>query len=114
MFSYLLILYPLLIKVWDILLYQILSGSNIAKKRELYKAHIEEDYETKQLLHQQYYPETAAKLLGHIDSFIGQLDELSAKTYGMDIYEHPRLPLILAHNDFVRNVFLAVRAQYFG
>lgn len=100
-------------EVWDVLLHQILSGSNIAKKRKLYQAHLDDDYETKQALHEQYYPETSAKLLEHIDTFIEQLDELSAKSDGRDVNEHPRLPLILSHNEFVRNTFLAVRARYF-
>eukprot|EP00566_Odontella_aurita_P013548 CAMPEP_0113545714 /NCGR_PEP_ID=MMETSP0015_2-20120614/11415_1 /TAXON_ID=2838 /ORGANISM="Odontella" /LENGTH=453 /DNA_ID=CAMNT_0000446111 /DNA_START=144 /DNA_END=1505 /DNA_ORIENTATION=- /assembly_acc=CAM_ASM_000160 len=101
-------------EVWDVLLYQILSSSNAARKRELYNAHMEGDYETKQLLHQQFYPETSARLLEHIDTFLYQLDELSAKAAGRDFREHPRLPLILRHNEFVRNTFVAVRAQYFG
>jgi len=101
-------------EVWDVLLHQILSSSNIAKKRALYKAHIDDDYETKQALHELYYQDTSQKLLDHIDDFINQLDELSAKSAGRDVNEHPRLPLILSHNEFVRNTFLAVRARYFG
>jgi len=100
-------------EVWDVLLHQILSSSNIAKKRALYKAHMDGDYETKQMLHEQYYSQTSLKLLEHIDSFINQLDELSAKSDGKSPHEHPRLPLILKHNEFVRNTFLAVRARYF-
>jgi len=100
-------------EVWDVLLHQILSSSNIAKKRALYKAHIDDDYETKQALHEQYYQDTSLKLLEHIDDFINQLDELSVKSIGKDVNEHPRLPLILRHNEFVRETFLAVRARYF-
>ena len=74
---------------------------------------MENDFETKQALHEQYYPETSQKLLEHIDDFIHQLDELSSKSMGRDINEHPRLPLILRHNEFVRNSFLAVRARFF-
>jgi hypothetical protein len=100
-------------EVWDVLLYQILSSSNAARRRAFYQAHMDGDYETKQSFHEHYYPETAAKLLDHIDSFLGQLDELSAKGDGRDINEHPRLPLIVKHNEFVKNTFLAVRARYF-
>lgn len=100
-------------EVWDVLLHQILSSSNIAKKRALYKAHLEDDYETKQMLHEQYYSQTSLKLLEHIDTFVNQLDELSTKSDGKDVNEHPRLPLILKHNEFVRNTFLGVRARYF-
>ena len=99
-------------EVWDVLLYQLLS-SNIKTRRELYKAHMEGDYETKQRLHQQFFPQTSAKLLEHIDGFLGQLDALSAKAAGRDIKDHPRLPLIMRHNEFVRQTFLAVRARYY-
>lgn len=100
-------------EVWDVFLHQILSASNIAKKRALYKAHMEGDYETKQALHEQYYQDTSLKLSSHIDDFITQLDELSTKAIGRDVNEHPRLPLILRHNEFVRSTFLAVRSRYF-
>eukprot|EP00531_Pseudo-nitzschia_arenysensis_P007227 CAMPEP_0116114766 /NCGR_PEP_ID=MMETSP0329-20121206/150_1 /TAXON_ID=697910 /ORGANISM="Pseudo-nitzschia arenysensis, Strain B593" /LENGTH=448 /DNA_ID=CAMNT_0003608157 /DNA_START=38 /DNA_END=1380 /DNA_ORIENTATION=+ len=89
-------------EVWDVLLHQILSSTNIAKKRALYKAHMDNDYETKQALHEQFYQDTSMKLLEHIDDFIQQLDELSAKSVGRDVNDHPRLPLILRHNEFVR------------
>lgn len=101
-------------EVWDVLLHQILSSSNIAKKRALHKAHMDQDYATKQALHEQYYQDTSMKLLEHIDGFIEQLDKLSEKSVGRDVHDHPRLPLILRHNEFVRNTFLTVRARYFG
>lgn len=101
-------------EVFDVLLHQILSSSNIAKKRQFHQAHLMNDYETKQFLHEQYYHETSAQLLEHIDTFLYQLDQLSSKSIGRDFYEHPRLPLILRHNDFVRNTFLTVRARYFN
>lgn len=100
-------------EVWDVLLYQILSSTNAAKRREFYKAHINGDADTKQYFHELYYPETAAKLLNHLDTFVNQLDELSENAYDKDYNEHPRLPLILKHNEFVRETFLAVRARYF-
>ena len=37
-------------------------------------------------------------------------DDLSAKAEGKSVAEHPRLPIILRHNDFVRQTFLAVKA----
>ena len=100
-------------EVWDILLYQVLN-ENDSKQREFYQAHMNGDYETKQSIHEQYYQETAAILLEHIDGFLHKLDELSAKAHERDMNDHPRLPLILRHNYFVRNTFLAVRSRYFG
>ena len=102
-------------EVWDVLLYTIL-GENPDYRQEqhaFYQAHMTGEYNTKQQLHEQYYPRTSAKLLEHIDTFLHQLEELSGKTQWRDVREHPRLPLIQRHNDFVRNTFLAVRARYF-
>lgn len=78
------------------------------------KAHTEEDYATKAMLHQQYYEMTSAALLDHIDSFLEQLDKLSGMAQGRDFNEHPRLHLILKHNDFVRNTFMLVRQRFFS
>jgi hypothetical protein len=100
-------------EVWDILLYQFLSSTKIGDRRALMKAHMEGDWEAKQALHQEYYPKTSALLLEHIDTFIDQLDRLSAKGDGKDVSEHPRLPLIMKHNEFVRNTFLAVKNNFF-
>ena len=103
-------------EVWDILLYQYLSSNNIRDRRALMEAHQSDDYETKQALHESYYPYTSQALLDHIEDFIGQLDKLSMK--GDDrirnIDDHPRLPLILRHNQFVRETFMTVRNKYFG
>ena len=40
-----------------------------------------------------------------------QLDILSKKGDGVSLWEHPRLPLILAHNAFVKETFLKVKAK---
>ena len=102
-------------EVWDVLLYTILGeSSDLQQEQELfYQAHMSADYDTKQQLHEQHYPKTYSKLLEHIDTFLHQLAELSAKSQGRDIKDHPRLPLIWRHNEFVRKTFLAVRARYF-
>ena len=80
------------------------------------KAHSESDYDGKQMLHDKYYGETSQLLLNHIEEFLIQLDKLSDKAYDRqrDLNDHPRLPLILKHNEFVRQSFLAVRQTYFG
>mmetsp|Transcript_22839 Transcript_22839/g.49413 ORF Transcript_22839/g.49413 Transcript_22839/m.49413 type:complete len:464 (-) Transcript_22839:188-1579(-) len=101
-------------EVWDNLLYQHLSSTNIRDRRALMEAHKGEDHEAKQMLHERYYPDTSMALMQHIDGFIEQLDKLSAKTEGRSIEEHPRLPLIWKHNQFVRDTFMTVRSKNFG
>lgn len=103
-------------EVWDVLLYQHLSSTKIGDRRALMEAHKRGDYETKRTLHEKYYPETSSALLEHINDFLEQLDKLSGKADDRqrDINDHPRLPLILRHNQFVQDVFMTVRSRYFG
>lgn len=95
-------------EVWDVLLYRILD-SNRDVQKAFYEAHMTGDVDTKNAIHQQYFLETSKALKNHVDSFLDQLDELSAKALTKDINEHPRIPLILRHNDFVRETFLTVK-----
>lgn len=102
-------------EVWDILLYKFLRENEEEETLQLYyEAHMKGDFETKQAIHEQYEPETWAALKDHVDNFIIQLEELSAKAYGRNVNDHPRLPLIVRHNEFVKNTFLAVRSNIEG
>ena len=100
-------------EVWDILLYMALGDTDTTVQQKFYHAHVQGDYETKASIHEMYYPQSLAKLSEHIDTFLGDLDSLEKKSdYGGKVAadDHPRLPLILRHNDFVRNTFLAVKS----
>ena len=101
-------------EVFDVLLYQILSSTNARRRREFYDAHMNQDVQAKQSFHEVYWPETSQRLLQHIDQFLLELEQLTSKSYGKNVQEHPRLPLILAHNEFVKNTFLMVRQRYFS
>jgi len=100
-------------EVWDVLLYQVLASSDENQAHAFYQAHMNGDYDTKQAFHQQHYPETLAALQNHLDSFLEELENLSQKAKGKNLFVHPRLPLILQHNEFVKKTFLAVRENYF-
>lgn len=97
-------------EVWDVLLYQNLA-SNRDHQQAFYNAHMSGDQNTKQAIHQQYFYQTSSALKKHVDDFLKSLDDLSAKSAGKDINEHPRLPLILRHNEFVKETFLKVKAN---
>jgi len=97
-------------EVWDVVLYQVLSN-NREHQELLYESHINQDWETKQALHERYRYETSSYLQNHVDTFLDQLQALSNKAIGKDVNEHPRLPLILNHNEFVKNTFLNVKAN---
>ncbi|KAL7540459.1 hypothetical protein ACHAXR_010128 [Thalassiosira sp. AJA248-18] len=95
-------------EVYDVLLHQILSGQ---ARTEFYQACMNGDEATKSAYHQQYLGETMGKLKKHVDSFLKNLDELEAKASTKNLEEHPRLPMIVAHNNFVRQTFMNVKAQ---
>ena len=97
-------------EVWDVLLYRVLE-SDKPNQQTFYEAHMNGDAATKQSMHEHYYGETSAALRDHVDSFLRQLEVLSAKAEGKDYNQHPRLPLILRHNEFVKETFLAVRSH---
>jgi len=98
-------------EVYDVLLYQILSDKSPTEKKEFYSACINGDEQTKAAYHQQYLGDTMGKLKKHVDTFLKNLDELDEKASRKDPNTHTRLPLIMAHNNFVRQTFMNVKAQ---
>jgi hypothetical protein len=98
-------------EVWDVLLYQILEKLNPGHQKALYEAQERGDGDTKRALHDQYFTETSTALRNHVETFLTKLDELSNIAAGRDPSLHPRLPLILKHNEFVKETFLKVRAN---
>jgi len=97
-------------EVWDVLLYMNLANDP-GQQQAFYDAHTNGDYDIKQQYHSHYFSETLASLQNHVDTFLSSLDELEAKTEGRSVEEHPRLPLITGHNEFVRETFLRVKAN---
>lgn len=98
-------------EVWDVVLYSKVLGGNADVKQQFYQAHMNGDADTKAAIHQQFMLETATEIKNHVDTFLTQLGALSAKGDGKDLVEHPRLPLILRHNEFVKNTFMNVKAR---
>ena len=94
-------------EVWDVLLYQILVGDPTAQQA-FYEAHMNGDYNTKQAMHQQYFQRTSVALNNHVNTFLKDLENLQRKGDGIDINEHPRFPIIMEHNEYVKKTFLKV------
>jgi len=97
-------------EVWDVLLYQILVGDPTAQQA-FYEAHMNGDYNTKQAMHQQYFQRTSVALNNHVNTFLKDLENLQRKGDGIDINEHPRFPIIMEHNEYVKKTFLKVQEQ---
>lgn len=98
-------------EVWDVLLYSKVLANDLETKNAFYEAHVNGDEDTKNAIHQQFMAQTSKELKQHVDTFLEQLDVLSAKGDGKDWAEHPRLPLILRHNEFVKATFENVKMK---
>jgi len=98
-------------EVWDVLLYDELGkAGNYQEQAAFYQAHCSGDEGTKAGYHQQYFARTLGALRSHVDYVLGELDELATwQATKLDAGRHPRLPLIVRHNEFVRNTFEMVR-----
>jgi len=97
-------------EVWDVVLYSKVLANNPDVRQQFYEAHMRGDAETKAAIQQQFFIQTATEIKIHVDTFLVQLDVLSGKAVGKSFDEHPRLPLILNHNEFVKSTFLKVKA----
>jgi len=95
-------------EVFDVLLFEHLSGEWQSQK-DFYNACMNGDAETKAAYHQQYLGEVMGRLKKHVDSFLVELDKLDEKAASKDIATHTRIPKIMAHNAFVREVFERVK-----
>jgi len=99
-------------EVWDVLLYTILEERNEKQiQSQFYTAHMNDDAETKNAIHAQYFAYTSKKLKHHVDTFLQELDQLSGKALTKDVRVHPRIPIILQHNEFVKQTFLKVQMK---
>ena len=101
-------------QVWDVLLYQELGKANPEEQRAFYQAHMTGDGTTKQRLHEQYYPRTLAVLQNHVEDLLNEVEELgfgieAQIDQGQDAERHPRLPLLMRHNDFVKETLELVQ-----
>ena len=98
-------------EVWDILLYTELGKISPEQQQAFYQAHTVGDEDTKSTYHNQYFGQTLAALQQHLSYVLNELEELSVwqMTKQDNAGEHPRLPLIMRHNEMVKNIFLMVQ-----
>lgn len=87
------------------------SPENDGYKQAFYQAHMNGDENTKAMIHEQFRYQTLSEIKKHVDTFLESLDALEKKSWGKDVSEHPRLPLILSHNEFVKQTFLKVQSN---
>jgi len=97
--------------VWDLTLYSILKTDPNFELGPFFDACMSGDEDTKNAYHSQYFSYTHAYLKNHVDGLCNDLDRLSNMAASYDPSTHPRAPLILQHNQFVKQTFEQVKYQ---
>jgi len=97
-------------QVYDVVLYSILKKNDPDQANAFYQAVASGDENTKQSYHQNYFEHTIKVLQEHVDGTLKDLAKWSAKAKGYDLNTHPRVPVILHHNEFVQSTFWKVKA----
>ena len=69
------------------------------------------DAATKQSYHEQCFTQIHSKLQKHVDYLVNELEELGQNSWRKDIEKHPRLPLLMAHNDLILAIFERVQSN---
>jgi len=98
-------------EVYDVVLYSLLGNADPNLQQSFYQAVVSGDEATKNQYHQQYFQYTLDELKNHVNKTLRELDNLSNKARSYDPRTHPRVPVILKHNDFVKETFLRVKAN---
>ena len=98
-------------KVWDIFLYGILHKSDpTGAAQQFYMACINNDEDTKGQYHQEYFAYTLDALKTHVYSIMNDAENLTMKAQTYDLSTHPRVPVIVAHNQLVSQTFAITAA----
>ena len=95
-------------EVYDVFLYSVLA-QDPSLKQAFYEACMRGDENTKNQYHEQYWSYTLEALKNHVESTLRELDQLSSLAQSKDPATHPRVPVILQHNQYVKETFLKVK-----
>lgn len=104
-------------EVLDVVLYaKVLTKQGYSQetgevKKQFYQAHMSGDEATKAQIHEQYRGEVMKEILHHCNTFLKSLEMLEKKSEGKSFDQHPRLPVILQHNEWVKQTFLKVKSN---
>lgn len=98
-------------QVWDLFLYKLLRNNGDENFPAFFEACRSGDEGTKQQIHGQYFPYTLEALKEHVNNILQTVDALTMKARSYDTNTHPRVPVIVAHNELVKRTFLKVQQQ---
>eukprot|EP00980_Cylindrotheca_fusiformis_P028586 scaffold22613_cov126-Cylindrotheca_fusiformis.AAC.6 len=96
-------------EVYDVILYSILRKNDPNLAQGFYQAVLSGDVDTKNQFHEQYFAYTKEELQKHVDGTLRNLEKWSSQAESYDPITHPRVPVILKHNSFVKESFLRVK-----
>jgi len=92
-------------KVWDVFLYEMLQNNDQGAAENFFVACKTNDEGTKEEYHNSYFQYTLDALKTHVYSILGDVDQLTMNAQSYDLQSHPRVPVIVAHNNLVRDTF---------
>mmetsp|Transcript_13692 Transcript_13692/g.33140 ORF Transcript_13692/g.33140 Transcript_13692/m.33140 type:complete len:460 (-) Transcript_13692:190-1569(-) len=92
-------------KVWDIFLYDVLQQNDPGSAQQFCMACQNNDEATKQNYQDQYFPYTLDALKQHVYSIMSDSENLTYQAQSYDLQTHPRVPVIVAHNQLVSQTF---------
>lgn len=91
--------------VWDIFLLKILQDYDADLASQFIMACQNNDEATKETFHSNYFAYTLEALREHVYSILSDVDQLTMNAQSYDLETHPRVPVIVAHNNLVRDTF---------
>lgn len=98
-------------EVYDLVLYHVLKKSDPSLAQGYYQAVMSGDEATKSEYQNSYWQYTKEELQSHVNGLLMDLDKWSNLASTYDLNTHPRVPMILQHNAFVKETFLQVKAN---
>lgn len=97
-------------QVWDVFLYDILHKSDPGAAQQFYMACVSNDEGSKEQYHGDYFAYTLDAMKRHVYSILSDAENLTMKAQQYDINTHPRVPVIVAHNQLVSQAFTITAA----
>jgi hypothetical protein len=101
-------------EVWDVVLYEELGKVSLEEQQTFYQTHLSGDETAKQGYREKHFAQIHGALDQHVNYILDELDELeigleTQMSIGLNAHRHPRLPLLMSHNEFVKNTFQLVQ-----
>mmetsp|Transcript_31074 Transcript_31074/g.59028 ORF Transcript_31074/g.59028 Transcript_31074/m.59028 type:complete len:472 (+) Transcript_31074:55-1470(+) len=97
-------------RVWDVFLYDILQKNDPNAAQQFYMACQTNDEGSKQQYAGEYFPYTLDSLKQHVYGIMSDCENLTMKAQSYDVNLHPRVPVIVAHNQLVSQTFAMTAA----